>query len=144
MNTSFNWTFGVPNGDVGGGGGGEKLPQCDYTQLFSHLPISFQFISQQTANLQLQIQTAASSYSTLSPPSLSSTTTPPQLLTASSLELLQAQYQQRSAYKLCFALVSLLFGLFYSLIGYRFLKLSTFFIGFTLGTSVIYLILAEP
>ncbi len=132
MNTSFNWTFGV--------GGDEKLPQCDYTQLFSHLPLSFQFISQQTANLQLQIQTAASSYSTLSP---SSSTTTPQLLTASSLELLQAQYQQRSAYKLCFALVSLLFGLFYSLIGYRFLKLSTFFIGFTLGTSVIYLILAE-
>jgi len=132
MNTSFNWTFGV--------GGDEKLTQCDYTQLFSHLPLSFQFISQQTANLQLQIQTAASSYSTLSP---SSSTTTPQLLTASSLELLQAQYQQRSAYKLCFALVSLLFGLFYSLIGYRFLKLSTFFIGFTLGTSVIYLILAE-
>lgn len=121
-------------------GVGDKLPQCDYTQLFSHLPLSFQFI-QQTANLQLQIHGIQNQpYITTS---TISTTQHSPFVTASSLELLQAQYQQKSAYKLCFALVSLLFGLFYSLIGYRFLKLSTFFIGFTLGSSVIYLILTE-
>lgn len=117
-----------------------ELPQCDYSQLFSHLPLSFQFI-QQTANQQLlqsNIQLPFSSPISPSPPLPPASITP-----LSSIELLQVQYQQRSAYKLCFALVSLLFGLFYSLIGYRFLKLSSFFIGFSLGSSVIYLILSE-
>lgn len=99
----------------------EKLPQCDYSQLFSHLPLSFQFIQMQ----HFQSASAQSQHH--------SSTTPDS----------QAQYQQQSAYKLCFALVSLLFGLFYSLIGYRFLKLSTFFIGFAMGSSIIYLILSE-
>ena len=91
----------------------EKMPQCDYSLLFSHLPLSFQFIQQQTL-----------------------------LQPAQAIDP-QSQYQQQSTYKLCFALVSLLFGFFYSTFGYRFLKVSTFMIGFSLGSSVIYLILSE-
>ena len=105
----------------------EKLPQCDYSQLFSHLPLSFQFIQMQQQQFQLHIQQQTQSGSQAH---------------AANLDL-QTQYQQQSAYKLCFALVSLLFGLFYSLVGYRFLKISTFFMGFSLGSSVIYLILSE-
>ena len=140
MNSSSSTSNSTYNIYVETTSGVDKLPQCDYTQLFSHLPLSFQFI-QQTANLQLQIHGINNQPHEAT--STISTTQHSPLLTASSLELLQAQYQQKSAYKLCFALVSLLFGLFYSLIGYRFLKLSTFFIGFTLGSSVIYLILTE-
>jgi hypothetical protein len=93
-------------------------PQCDYSLLFSHLPLSFQIdhlkyftFTQQSSIIQKND--------------------------------LQSQYQQQSAYKLCFAIFSLIFGLFYSLIGYRFLKLATFIIGFSLGSSIIYLILSE-
>lgn len=98
-----------------------KYDQCDYTLLFSHLPASFAHLS------QFQVQ----QFSLNSNPSSSSSTS------ANSVE------QQYAVQKLCYALVALCFGLFYSLIGYRFLKLSTFIIGFSLGSSIIYLILAE-
>lgn len=54
-----------------------------------------------------------------------------------------AEFQQQATYKLCFASVCILFGCFFSMCGYRFLKLSTFLVGFSLGSSVIYLILSE-
>lgn len=54
-----------------------------------------------------------------------------------------AEFQQQATYKLCFASACILFGCFFSLCGYRFLKLSTFLVGFSLGSSIIYLILSE-
>lgn len=105
------------------------LPQCDYTQLFSHLPLSFQFI-QEAANQQLL--TAASF-----PNTVTSTASPP------TLDFLQVQYQQRSACKLGIALLALFTGLFYSLTGYRCLKLATFGCGLALASSLVYLILSE-
>ena len=93
-------------------------PQCDYSLLFSHLPLSFQIDHLKYFTFSQQSSIIAKND-------------------------LQSQYQQQSAYKLCFAVFSLIFGLFYSLIGYRFLKLATFIIGFSLGSSIIYLILSE-
>lgn len=79
--------------------------QCDYRLLFSHLPDSFEHLSQ--------------------------------------IQINQFSFNSESVQKLCYALVAICFGLFYSLIGYRFLKLSAFIVGFALGSSIIYLILAE-
>jgi hypothetical protein len=93
-------------------------PQCDYSLLFSHLPLSFQIDHLKYFTFSQQSSIIPNND-------------------------LQSQYQQQSAYKLCFAVFSLIFGLFYSLIGYRFLKLATFIIGFSLGSSIIYLILSE-
>lgn len=101
----------------------DKFDQCNYQLLFSHLPLSFNFLN----HIQLQhIQ----NFKFPTPAS-------------SALDSSQFQYQQQLTYKLCIAIATLLFGLFYSLIGYRFLKLSTFICGFSLGSSIIYLILSE-
>ena len=89
----------------------DKLQQCDYSSLFSHLPISF------TLNQHTQ-----------------------QLIYNSHFDL---EFQQQATYKLCFASVCILFGCFFAICGYRFLKLSTFIVGFSLGSSIIYLILSE-
>ncbi len=89
----------------------DKLQQCDYTSLFSHLPISFQ-LTQHTQ----------------------------QLIYNPHFDL---EFQQQATYKLCFASVCILFGCFFAVCGYRFLKLSTFIVGFSLGSSIIYLILSE-
>lgn len=88
--------------------------QCDYNLLFSHLPASFS----QLVHIQIQhliINNTA----------------------------VAINFPDGGVQKLCYALVALCFGLFYSLIGYRFLKLSAFIVGFALGSSIIYLILAE-
>ena len=50
---------------------------------------------------------------------------------------------EESTYKLGFAVMCVLFGCFFSICGYRFLKMSTFLVGFSLGSSIIYLILSE-
>ncbi len=52
-------------------------------------------------------------------------------------------FEEESTYKLTCAIVCILFGLFFAIGGYRFLKLSTFIVGFSLGSGVIYLILSE-
>lgn len=101
--------------------------QCDYALLFSHLPQSFQLEHFKYFTFQQQQQQGGLAATTSSSPANS----------------LQSQYQQQSAFKLCFAVFAVLFGLFYSLIGYRFLKLATFIIGFSLGSTIIYLILSE-
>jgi hypothetical protein len=105
-----------------------RFDKCDYTLLFSHLSFSIDFT---------QFQQFASQYL------LSASTT---TQSASSLDFqndFKFQYQQQLTYKLCLALAGLLFGLFFSLIGYRFLKVSTFIVGFALGSSILYLILSE-
>ena len=89
----------------------DQIQICDYTSLFSHLPISFQL----NQNSQ-------------------------QLIYHSHFDL---EFQQQATYKLCFASVCILFGCFFAICGYRFLKLSTFIVGFSLGSSIIYLILSE-
>lgn len=120
--------------------------QCDYSVLFSHLPLSFQFINAQINNLQLpgtnkqqqQYYSSSSSSYRHQHPNLHNYHQHQNLQND-----LQLQYQQQSTYKLCFAFICLLFGLFYSIVGYRFIKISTFMIGFSLGSSIIYLILVE-
>ena len=89
----------------------DKLQTCDYTSLFSHLPISFQLTQQNQ-----------------------------QLIYHPHFDL---EFQQQATYKLCFASVCIFFGCFFAICGYRFLKVSTFIVGFSLGSSIIYLILSE-
>ena len=55
----------------------------------------------------------------------------------------QLKYEQQLSLKLGLALLSLVLGLFYSVLGYRCLKLATFLVGLALGSSVLYLILSE-
>lgn len=100
-----------------------RYDQCDYNLLFSHLPASFAHLSQIQLS-QLSLHVVGSGSGSLPPP--------PPITT-----------DQHAVQKLCYALVALCFGLFYSLIGYRFLKLSAFIMGFALGSSIIYMILAE-
>lgn len=52
-------------------------------------------------------------------------------------------FQHESTYKLSVAIVCVVFGLFFAICGYKFLKLSMFFVGFSLGSGIIYLILSE-
>lgn len=92
-----------------------RYDKCDYTLLFSHLPASLAHLS------QLQLSQLSLTGNIIQPTSS----------------------DQHAVQKLCYALVALCFGLFYSLIGYRFFRLSAFIVGFALGSSVIYLILAE-
>jgi hypothetical protein len=113
-----------------------KYEQCNYNLLFSHLPQTFQFINLNHfgfihASLAAAVANAATTTTTRAPNNVNSV-----------LEQ-QLKYQQQLTYKFCFSLIAMLFGLFYSLIGYRLLKLSTFIIGFALGSSIIYMILSE-
>lgn len=99
--------------------------QCNYKLLFSHLPLSISFIYQ----IDLEDFNFHSLNFVNSKPS--------------NLESADFQYQQQLTYKLMISIAVLLFGLFFATIGYRFLKLSTFICGFSLGSSIIYLILME-
>lgn len=104
-----------------------QFDKCDYTLLFSHLTFSIDFTQFQLFASQY-LQSASTSQS------------------ASALDFqndFKLQYQQQLTFKLCLALAGLLFGLFFSLIGYRFLRVSTFLVGFALGSSILYLILSE-
>lgn len=136
-----------------------KYEQCNYDLLFSHLPQVVHYVSN-----NVNVQSALASVQFLAPylpDSISSSfttttqsttttqisnysyTTIRQQPSVSLLDTAQIKYQQQLTYKFCFAILSLLFGLFYSLIGYRCLKTATFIIGFVLGSGTIYLILSE-
>jgi hypothetical protein len=110
----------------------EKLHQCDYSNLFSHLPLSFEFSHLTWTNLNAQLQHASLTANGAIGAMGTSTTIDPQL-----------QFQQQSNYKLCFASICILFGCFFCMLGYRCLKVSTFMVGLALGSSIIYLILSE-
>lgn len=86
----------------------EKLEQCDYTFLFSHLSNSIRFAH---ADILKNSQ--------------------------------NFHFEEESTYKISCAIVCVLFGLFFAICGYRFIKLSTFIVGFSLGSGIIYLILSE-
>lgn len=85
-----------------------KIEQCDYTFLFSHLPMSIKHAHENIMNIGDDFQ-----------------------------------FEHESTYKLAIAIICVLFGLFFAICGYRFLKLSTFIVGFSLGSGIIYLILSE-
>ncbi|RNA27755.1 DNA excision repair haywire [Brachionus plicatilis] len=99
--------------------------QCNYKLLFSHLPLSISFIH--------QIDLGDFNFQSFNFPNSK----------ALNVESADIQYQQHLTYKLIISIALLLFGLFFATIGYRFLKLSTFICGFSLGSSIIYLILME-
>lgn len=99
--------------------------QCNYKLLFSHLPLSISFIN--------QIDFSDFTFQNLNFPNTK----------AWNVESTDLEYQQQLTYKLIISIAILLFGLFFATIGYRFLKLSTFICGFSLGSSIIYLILME-
>jgi hypothetical protein len=86
----------------------EKIDQCDYTLLFSHLWNSIQYA-------HVDILKNGQNF----------------------------HFEEESTYKITCAIVCILFGLFFAICGYRFLKLSTFIVGFSLGSGIIYLILSE-
>jgi hypothetical protein len=118
-----------------------RYDKCDYKLLFSHLPDSFRHLAHFQLQQFLLLHNAANNQlSTIGGPT---TTTSSGTTTTTHHPTAAAHYDQQSVQKLCYALVALVVGLFYSLIGYRFLKLSTFLIGFSLGSSIIYLILSE-
>ncbi|CAF0725915.1 unnamed protein product [Brachionus calyciflorus] len=97
--------------------------QCNYNLLFSHLPLSIAFLTELDFN-NFNLQTF-------------------NFPKNSHIQSQDLQYQQQLTYKLFISIATLLFGLFFATIGYRFLKLSTFICGFTLSSSIIYLILIE-
>lgn len=86
----------------------EKIDQCDYTYLFSHLYSSIH-------SAHADILKNGESF----------------------------QFQEEATFKLAISIICILFGLFFAIVGYRFLKFSTFIVGFSLGSGVIYLILSE-
>lgn len=86
----------------------EKIEQCDYNFLFSHLHASIKDAHEDIIN-----------------------------------NVQDFQFEQEATFKLAIILVCILFGFFFAICGYRFLKLSTFVVGFSLGSGIIYLILSE-
>jgi hypothetical protein len=114
----------VPNSNI------NSNDQCNYNLLFSHLPQTFQSLDLNHFQIQLTPQLYGQKNQ--------NNQQQQQLIIDS-----QFKYQQQLTFKFCFSIACLLFGLFYALIGYRLLKLSTFIIGFGLGSSIIYVILSE-
>lgn len=86
----------------------EKVEQCDYTFLFSHLHASIRHAHEDIIN-----------------------------------NVQDFQFEHEATFKLVLVFVCVLFGLFFAICGYRFLKFSTFVVGFSLGSGIIYLILSE-
>ena len=89
----------------------EKIDQCDYNLLFSHLTGQIKAAHQDILKNVYNHQ--------------------------------EFQFEQEATFKLAATCGCVLFGLFFAICGYRFLKLSTFFVGFSLGAGIIYLILHE-